>query len=375
MLDFFFCPSNGHFSMVTLRLLQYTRVEFREMKFVSPLLKHAVYPALHHAGYFSRAHSTRGCAVVNYHGVVPADHLEGERFLDGNLVSSASFRKQLQYFKDHYRIVHPEDFRAAMEQGTSLPRRSILITCDDGLLNTLTDMLPILRSESVPCLFFVTAQSCGEDGGMLWYEELYRLMRNQPLGELGSALPLDDAAHDEAAGNFQSDWWRIVTRASRLDATARAEWMTLVRSRCGAVAVVSSKRWNLLNVSELKQLSAAGMTIGAHTRTHPVLAQCTEREAEHEIRLSKLELERVLGREVWAFAYPFGNPATMGERELRLAEAAGFTCAFLNVEHWAGVRSSAFALPRTHVTADTTLPELSAHLSGFHSRLQRAMRA
>jgi peptidoglycan/xylan/chitin deacetylase (PgdA/CDA1 family) len=359
-------------TIVAGRLLQYDPVISR-MRFVSPLLKHAVYPALHRAGYFGRADSTSGCAVVNYHGLIPADHAVDEKFLDGNLVSAEVFRTQLQYLKAHYRIVHPEDFRVSIERGPSLPRRSVLVTCDDGLLNTLTDMLPILQNESVPCLFFVTAQSCGDDGGMLWYEELYRLMRNAPLGELTSGLPMDDAAQTNSTGTFQSNWWSMVQGASRLDAAARAEWMAVVRARGGVAPAGSGKRWNLLNVSELKQLSEAGMTIGAHTRTHPILSQCTEREAAREITASKLALERALGREVWAFAYPFGNPATMGEREFRLAEAAGFTCAFLNVEHWAGVHSSPFALPRTHVTSDTTLPELAAHLSGFHSRLQRAM--
>jgi hypothetical protein len=62
----------------------------------------------------------------------------------------------------------------------------------------------------------------------------------------------------------------------------------------------------------------------------------------------------------------------MGEREFRLAREAGFSCAFLSVEHWA-TEQSAFALPRTHVTSGMTLPEFAAHLSGFHTRLQRAV--
>lgn len=72
----------------------------------------------------------------------------------------------------------------------------------------------------------------------------------------------------------------------------------------------------------------------------------------------------------------------MGEREVQIAREAGFSCAFLNVEHWDIGRqgaepndvplTNAFALPRIHVSFRTTLPELAAHLSGLHSRLQRA---
>ncbi len=345
------------------------------MRFVSPLLKRAVYPALHGAGYFGRVSPPAGYAVVSYHGVLPADHSASDKFLDGNLLEPESLRRQLKFLKARYRVIHPEDFRASVEQGKQLPPRSVLVTCDDGLLNTLTDMLAILQAESVPCLFFVTAASCGHNSGMLWYEELYHCMRSKPLNGLASQLPLEPEADQPPAQTFQNQWWNLVRRASQLDAQTRADWMAQVRANSSPThSVASDKRWRLLNLSELKQLSHSGMTIGAHTRTHPVLSLCSDEEARREIQESKLEIERALGREVWAFAYPFGNPATMGKREFRLAKEAGFSCAFLNVEHWAAERS-AFALPRTHVTSDMTLPEFAAHLSGFHTRLQRAVGA
>ncbi len=321
-----------------------------------------------------------GYAVVNYHGVVPSDHSVAEIFLDGNLVQPQMFRRQLQFLKAHYHVVHPEDFRAWIEQGKPLPPRAVLVTCDDGLVNTFTDMLPVLQSEAVPCLFFVTGASCALKPGMLWYEELYHLMRARPLDGLGMQLPGDDAT--EPSGNFQARWWNVVRRASQLDARARADWMDLVRSQCDGAqasrsellsALRSERRWRLVNIAELRKLAQAGMTIGAHTLSHPVLSLCSQEEARREIQQSKNDLEQALGQQVWAFAYPFGNPSTMGEREVTLAQEAGFACAFLNVEHGPAGPANFFALPRIHVTANTTLPEFAAHLSGLHARLQRAV--
>jgi peptidoglycan/xylan/chitin deacetylase (PgdA/CDA1 family) len=317
-----------------------------------------------------------GYAVVNYHGVVPSDHSVAEVFLDGNLVQPEMFRRQLQFLKAHFHVIHPEDFRAWIERGKQLPSRAVLVTCDDGLLNTLTDMLPVLKSESVPCLFFVTGASCSGQPGMLWYEELYQLMRVRPLNGLGLQLPVEEAT--EPSRSFQSQWWSTVRRASRLDLRSRADWMDRVRRHCDGTNVFrsenhSEKRCRLLNIEELRKLAQAGMTIGAHTLSHPVLSLCSEEEARHEIKQSKNDLELALGRQVWAFAYPFGNSSTMGDREVALAQEAGFTCAFLNVENWRAGSANPFALPRVHVTADTTLPEFAAHMSGLHARLQRAV--
>lgn len=341
------------------------------MRLVSPFLKHAVYPALHQIGWLDHIMPPGGYAVVNYHGVVPSDHSVAEVFLDGNLVQPEMFRRQLQFLKAHYQVIHPEDFLAWIEQGKQLPPRAVLVTCDDGLLNTLTDMLPVLQSESLSCLFFVTGASCGLKPSMLWYEELYHLMSSGQLD--GPELQLPSGDEPEPPGSFQARWWSMVRRASRLDATARADWMDLVRSHRETQAFRSEKRWRLMNSAELKALAEAGMSIGAHTLSHPVLSLCSEEEARHEIQQSKNDLELALGRRVWAFAYPFGNSSTIGEREVALAREAGFTCAFLNVEHWRAGPANSFALPRIHVTANTTLPEFAAHMSGLHARLQRAV--
>jgi peptidoglycan/xylan/chitin deacetylase (PgdA/CDA1 family) len=344
------------------------------MRLVSPLLKHVVYPALHSSGWLDRMTPPGDCAVVSYHGLIPPDHSAGEVFLDGNLVHTHAFRQQLQFLKTHYRVIHPEDFRAWIEQGKPLPARAVLLTCDDGLLNTFTDMLPVLQSENVSCLFFATAASCTDTPGTLWYEELYHLMRARPLDEPELQIPLeeDKGTEPESSSSFQALWWNTVRRASQLNLEARTEWMAQVRSRRGQKQFGSERRWRLFNVSELKQLAEAGMCVGAHTRSHPVLSLCSEEEARREILESKLEIERALGRPVWAFAYPFGNPSTMGVREVRIARESGFACAFLNIEHWGAGPSNPFMICRTHVTSDMTLPEFAAYLSGLHSRLQRA---
>jgi peptidoglycan/xylan/chitin deacetylase (PgdA/CDA1 family) len=361
------------------------------MRIVSPLLKRVVYPTAQRIGWLDRIMPPAGYGVVNYHGVVPNDHSDAEPFLDGNLVQPEVFRKQLQFLKAHYCVIHPEEFREWIDSGKPLPERAVLITCDDGLLNTLTDMLSILRGEDLSCLFFVTGASCGDAPGMLWYEELYRMMRAAPVSDDDLQLPREEDTPDNSAGrnapeNFQARWWNIVRRASRLETGARADWMKRLRSQFGSARrsdsstgessipkLSSEKRWRLLNISELRRLADAGMSIGAHTISHPILSLCSEEEARREIQESKTLLERALGRTAWAFAYPFGNPATMGEREVSLATDAGFACGFLNVEHWHDLQWGPLALPRTHVSMNTTLPEFAAHLSGLHARLQRAM--
>jgi peptidoglycan/xylan/chitin deacetylase (PgdA/CDA1 family) len=135
-----------------------------------------------------------------------------------------------------------------------------------------------------------------------------------------------------------------------------------------------SRRFLVLSRSELQQLAGAGMCIGAHTLSHPMLSQSSPDMAWSEISDSKHSLERVLGQEIWALAYPFGDSSSVTSRELQMAERAGFKSAFLNEGGGFGTQTPTFALPRVHITAAMTLAELEAHSSGFHRSLRELFR-
>jgi peptidoglycan/xylan/chitin deacetylase (PgdA/CDA1 family) len=345
------------------------------MRLVSALLKRVVYPALYRAGYLGKRQLSGGWAVANYHGVIMPDASGDDAFLDGNLVSLGSLRRQLQFLKTNFNVVRPEELRAWIERGERLPERAILVTCDDGLLNSLVDMVPVLQSEDISCLFFVTGASCSDVPGMLWYEELYHLLRVASERGIDVQVPAGRDKPSLSAEGLRKRWWNAVVEASRLEREARADWMACLREQCGTEKMLHpERRWRLLNRRELRSLADLGMTVGAHTLTHPVLSQCSDEEAYREIGECKREIEREVGQSVWAFAYPFGTSSAVGDREMRLAREAGFSCAFLNVDNRNSQPADYYALSRTHVSAEMSTAEFAAHLTGFHTRLQRAVR-
>ncbi len=150
------------------------------MRIVSPFLKRVVYPSLSATGVLHRT-APPGLAVVTYHGVLPEEYEPVDPAFDGNLIRPEVLRQQLRLLKSHYNVISPEDALAWL-QGNELPPRAVLLTCDDGLLNHLTDMLPVLQQEGVKCLFFVTAASAGEERKTLWYEDLFLLLISMPEG-------------------------------------------------------------------------------------------------------------------------------------------------------------------------------------------------
>jgi peptidoglycan/xylan/chitin deacetylase (PgdA/CDA1 family) len=63
----------------------------------------------------------------------------------------------------------------------------------------------------------------------------------------------------------------------------------------------------MLSEQEIRELAAAGWELGAHTMTHPDLCVLDYDACRAEIEDSKSALERLGGRPVETFAYPFGR--------------------------------------------------------------------
>jgi len=302
--------------------------------------------------------------------------------LDGNLITADVLGRQLRLLKTHYNVISPEDALAWLEGDgrRELPPRAVLLTCDDGLLNCLTDMLPVLRQEKVSCLFFVTGASTTDSRMMLWYEELFLLFLRAPAGpfEISSEgiLIQGDAGSREQR---RAMWWNSVKRLSQIDSGTRALFLQATRIQVGGTGERDfrqgdpawCRRFGLLTRSELRELASAGMTIGAHTLSHPMLSQLPPDIARAEISESRARLESVLEKQVWAFAYPFGDPQSVTPQVLAMAEEAGYRAAFLNFGGGLGTALLPYALPRLHVTAGMSLAEFEAHVSGFYARLQR----
>lgn len=83
-------------------------------------------------------------------------------------------------------------------------------------------------------------------------------------------------------------------------------------------------RLELMNWSDLREVAAQGVELGAHTASHPFLSRMSEREAAAELDSSKKEIEDRTGLSVSALAYPYGDSSAAVRR--LAAERFDFAC-------------------------------------------------
>ena len=273
-------------------------------------------------------------STLIFHRVVPSrdDMRPGEP-------TAAEFDWQMRLLREHFHPLSLEEATTRLADG-SLPNRAVCVTFDDGYADNEQVALPILKRYDIPATVFVSTGYL--NGGRMWNDTVIEALRNwrsdeARLDELGLARYAlgSFSARREAAED-------VLTRIKHLDPVERQRIVDAIAERSGGLPDDL-----MMNDEQVRNLARGGVTIGAHTVTHPILASVAPEAARQEISASKAHLEGLLQREVAAFAYPNGLPERdYGDAHRAIVEESGFRVAVST--HWgvATPDSDRLQLPR-----------------------------
>ena len=226
-------------------------------------------------------------------------------------------------------------------QSGTLAERAISITFDDGYADNATNAMPILRRHGASATFFVS--SAFLDGGNMWNDDVIEAIRNCRLDHLDLRHHGFGAHALETLYQRRSAIGSLLRAIKYLDPAQRL----LAVERVVTAAEVEGRANLMMRQQQIRELKAAGMQIGAHTCTHPILQMVDDKLAEKEIRDGKQALETVLGEPVTLFAYPNGKPnVDYSAKHVAMVKEAGFVAAVSTAPGVAGVASDPFQLPR-----------------------------
>lgn len=132
-------------------------------------------------GYYHGTNATR-IPVITYHNVVTNKQKRKAPYKKSSLaISKSKFNQQMKWLKKKkYRTINCEEFYLWHEGKIKLPKKSVLITFDDGLDGVVKNALPVLRKYKLKGTFFVIGSrvhnhSSGytEDSALRWIRRTY----------------------------------------------------------------------------------------------------------------------------------------------------------------------------------------------------------
>ncbi len=127
----------------------------------------------------------------------------------------------------------------------------------------------------------------------------------------------------------------------------------------------------IMTVDQLRSLNHNLVTVGSHTLTHPSLPEIPKDMARKEITESKKKLEKITGREIKLFSFPYGN-YTSGL--VQMAKEAGYERIF-TVEPVLALRDpDGFIIGRCDVSPTDWFLEFRMKMMGAYRWLSYAIR-
>lgn len=114
-----------------------------------------------------------GIPVLNYHQINDFAH-------DALTVNSKQFEAQMKYLSDEgYHTITPYELTDAMENGSSLPDKPVLITFDDGYLDNYTNAFPILKKYHMKATIFLISDYVGVYPNYLTWDKALEMQEQQ----------------------------------------------------------------------------------------------------------------------------------------------------------------------------------------------------
>jgi peptidoglycan/xylan/chitin deacetylase (PgdA/CDA1 family) len=254
--------------------------------------------------------------------------------------TAADFTWQMELVARHAAPLPLHEAVTRLHQG-SLPARALAVTFDDGYADNVSVAAPILRSTGVHATFFVATGFL--DGGRMWNDTVIESVR----GCTSRAIDLDaiglGTATLDGPGSRRTLADRVIAAIKHRTPSERLGAAQLVATASG----VSLPDDLMMRSTDVRDLAASGLEIGAHTVSHPILRALDRDSAASEISTSRQRLESITGHAVRFFAYPNGRPGDdYTEEHVRIVRDLGFEAALSTQRGVAHRGSDPFQLPR-----------------------------
>jgi len=309
-------------------------------------MKHAFLQLMRASGAFAtfRLANRRKLLIVTYH------RFSADRAYAAT--SAAMFAEQLAYLRARYTIVPLSAVERYLREGLPLPAASAAITIDDGYHDAYEVAFPILQRYAVPATLFAATDFIDQKS-WLWTDKVrfmaFEMTTNRLSADVGGSV-----VHAELEGpisRFQAAD-RLNALIKNLPEENKEQVIASIATQVGiTLPILPPAHCRPLTWNELREMAAAGVEIGSHTVTHPILPCVGTEQLTRELTQSRTRLEEMLGRQVTLFCYPNGD---YDQRVRGEVERAGYRLAVTTEEGLNDASTDPLALRRIHTEGDLT---------------------
>ncbi|MCL4300660.1 MAG: polysaccharide deacetylase family protein [Anaerolineae bacterium] len=309
--------------------------------------------------------------VLAYHRIADPHAPGFDTFKPNVSATPAAFAAQMDFVRQHFNVVALDEVLGWLSGRQFLPPNPLLITFDDGYRDNLDHALPVLQQRNLPAVIFLATDYMGQSSPFYWDLIAYCFYHTSQAGADLPWLGRQDWSDQQSRAAVMANWLKLLKRVPEADKSRAVK--ELPRS-LGVALPVDAFAGLHLSWDQVRLLVAAGIDMGAHTQSHPILSRVSLTQARAEIEGSKRRIEAEIRRPVRAFAYPNGLLPDFSPALQNLLRQVGFEAAFTLIPgpaHWREAQQTPLAIRRIFVHHKDTLPRFVAKVMGGPRMLGR----
>ena len=269
------------------------------------------------------------CAVLLYHRVT-----QSQTDPQQLSVTPANFNAHLEHLKNNYHLLTIKVFQYYLENKKKFPKKSVLITFDDGYADNYLEALPILEKHTAQALFYIATGTLNTDVEF-WWDAIERIVLLSDHKTEEEKYVLNGVEYNLSGldNTKRFELYEQLLPALRvMNSSLREEKINELGRIFNSSQGRASHR--AMSFEELKKMDLSNAAvIGAHTHLHPSLGALTYEEQLKEIETSKNILEQHLNKKITHFSYPFGTIKDFNADTLDIMKKMNFQLVAANIPY------------------------------------------
>ncbi len=276
-------------------------------------MKQLIKAIIYYSGFLSLLHRIRNrdtLTILMFHRVLPESELTSSGADPEWTITPQLLDDLINFSKKNYQIISLKQLQKYQEpnNSSSLPKRALLLTFDDGWQDNFHYALPVLIKHEVSAVLHQVSD-CIDNKIFLWQEQL-TIIAN-----------MDKQAYEKLCTQFFS---KTMALAEFILAIKKdSEKLTLLKSLIVKINPVADKM--MLNKQQIEQMIASNFELSSHGKTHQKLSDLEDKELELELTCSAKALSDISKANVDSISFPHGG---YNERVVEVAMASGYKTIF-----------------------------------------------
>ena len=264
---------------------------------------------------------TNSFITVNYHYVRP---IKGSRYENIKGLEIKKFIKQLSFLKKNYNIISAEEITNFIIHKTKLPKKSCLLTFDDGYKDHHKYVMPELMKKKISGCFFPSAKNI-VNNNITETNKIHFILDKQK----NSDLIIKDINNFLKSKNFKLSNRKKIYKnfekkfikrydnkkikyikyllQSCIPDPLKGECCTFLFNKYLRVNEKEFSKKLYLSTKEIQEMMNNGMTIGGHGYRHIRLGDLSYKNQAIEINKMLTFLKKFNIKKKWIMCYPYGS--------------------------------------------------------------------